>query len=153
MTSHPRPTDDRRPASVDRRTVLRGVALSGALGASGSLLAGCGSGGSGDTGASAGGSAAASKDLGPVSEVPVGGGVVYAEQKVVVTQPATGDLQAFSAVCTHQGCTVGDVSGGTINCPCHGSRFNLDGSVANGPATRPLPPERITVKGGDIRLA
>jgi nitrite reductase/ring-hydroxylating ferredoxin subunit len=157
MTTSPRPSGRRHGSragegddlAVDRRTVLRGVAVTGALGASGSLLAGCGGDGTGPS--SSGG--AVSKDLGPVSQVPVGGGKVYAEQRVVVTQPAKGDLRAFSALCTHQGCPVGDVAGGTINCPCHGSRFNLDGSVAQGPATEPLPPERITVKGGEIRLA
>jgi Rieske Fe-S protein len=143
---------ERQRPALDRRTVLRGVAVTGALGASGSLLAGCGS-GTGDTATEGSGKAAASKDLGPASAVPVGGGKVYAAQQVVVTQPAKGDLRAFSAICTHQGCPVGDVSGGTINCPCHGSKFNLDGSVADGPATKPLPPEQIVVKGGDIRLA
>jgi len=46
------------------------------------------------------------------------------------------------------GCTLADVSGGTINCRCHGSKFNLDGTVANGPASRPLEVRSITVGGG-----
>jgi len=54
-------------------------------------------------------------------------------------------------VCTHAGCTVGSVSGGTINCPCHGSRFNItNGSVVNGPAASPLPPVGIKVQGNSI---
>jgi Rieske Fe-S protein len=150
MTSDRQFAED-RDRGLDRRTVLRGVAVTGALGAAGGLLAGCGGGDSG--GGAANGAGAAGNDLGPASEVPVGGGVVFAEQKVVVTQPAKGEFVGLSATCTHQGCTVGEVSGGTINCPCHGSKFNLDGSVANGPATSPLPKMEIKVRGGDIRLA
>jgi Rieske Fe-S protein len=137
---------------LDRRTVLRGVAVTGALGASASLLAGCGD-DSGGSGGGSGSGGASSKELGATADVPVGGGMVFAEQKIVVTQPTKGDFQAFSATCTHQGCTVGEVTGGTINCPCHGSKFNLDGSVANGPAEKPLPSEKISVKGGNITLA
>ncbi|RLU80435.1 Rieske (2Fe-2S) protein [Streptomyces griseocarneus] len=93
-------------------------------------------------------------ELARTADIPEGGGKVFKDRKVVVTQPAKGEFKAFSAVCTHQGCLVGEVSGGTINCPCHGSRFAVaDGSVRNGPAQRPLPAQRITVQGGTIRLA
>jgi Rieske Fe-S protein len=92
--------------------------------------------------------------LARTSDIPVGGGKVFPDRKVVVTQPAAGQFKAFSAVCTHQGCTVADVTGGLIECPCHGSRFHAaDGTVAGGPATAPLPAERITVAGGEITLA
>ncbi|MFF3564119.1 Rieske (2Fe-2S) protein [Streptomyces sp. NPDC002574] len=88
------------------------------------------------------------------SAVPVGGGTVLTDRKIVVTQPAAGEFKAFSAVCTHQGCVVKDVSGGTINCPCHGSKFKVaDASVAAGPAPRPLEPRPVTVKAGEVRLA
>ncbi|NUS13819.1 MAG: Rieske (2Fe-2S) protein [Streptomyces sp.] len=101
-----------------------------------------------------GGSGSGGNVLGKTSDVPVGGGKVFADQKVVVTQPTAGQFKGFSAVCTHRGCTVGDVSGGTINCPCHGSKFKVaDGSVANGPATSPLPAKNVTVSGDDITLA
>jgi len=90
--------------------------------------------------------------LANVSEIPVGGGAIRADEQVVITQPTAGTFACFGAVCTHQGCLVTDVSGGTINCSCHGSRFNLaDGSVAGGPAPRPLPPVAITVDGDTIR--
>ena len=92
-------------------------------------------------------------DLGPVTAIPVGGGRVFPNQQVVVTQPTAGTYKAFSAVCTHAGCTVGSVSGGTINCPCHGSKFNItDGSVANGPAKQPLPAKQVDADGGTLRL-
>lgn len=72
-------------------------------------------------------------------DIPVGGGVVI-EDKYVVTRPRKNVFRAFSAVCTHQGCPVADVRNGTINCPCHGSRFAItDGSVLEGPAERPSP--------------
>ncbi|ESU46607.1 putative iron sulfur protein [Streptomyces sp. HCCB10043] len=83
----------------------------------------------------------------------MGGGTIFKEQKVVVTQPTEGEFKAFSAVCTHQNCLVSTVRDGTINCPCHGSRFSItDAAVEAGPATRPLPAEQISVSGGAIRL-
>ncbi|MFF5026750.1 Rieske (2Fe-2S) protein [Streptomyces collinus] len=124
--------------STTRRTVLAtGVAT---------LAAGCGGNRSG--------SAPGTEKLAGTGEIPVGGGKVFKEQKVVVTQPGKGDFKAFSAICTHMGCTVDKVANGTIDCPCHGSRFEItDGSVAHGPATKPLPPRTITVKGNSIHLA
>ncbi|WP_030693968.1 Rieske (2Fe-2S) protein [Streptomyces globisporus] len=92
--------------------------------------------------------------LARTSQIPVGGGVVFPKEKVVVTQPSTGEFKAFSAICTHQGCTVNKVADGTIDCPCHGSKFRVaDGSVAAGPAPRPLPAEQIIVSGETITLA
>ncbi|RSS52761.1 Rieske (2Fe-2S) protein [Streptomyces sp. WAC01280] len=92
--------------------------------------------------------------LAKTSEIPVGGGTVFKEQKVVVTQPAAGEFKAFSAICTHQGCLVNKVADGTIDCPCHGSKYRIaDGSVVAGPAPRPLPAEQINVSEGSITLA
>jgi Rieske Fe-S protein len=71
---------------------------------------------------------------------------------VVVTQPAAGDLRGFSAVCTHTGCIVNKVADGTIDCPCHGSRYGLDGTVRSGPAPRALPSRPVRVVGGQIVL-
>ncbi|MEU7413795.1 Rieske 2Fe-2S domain-containing protein [Streptomyces sp. NPDC042638] len=94
------------------------------------------------------------KQLAKTSDIPEGGGKVFKEQKIVVTQPKKGDFKAFSAICTHQGCTVNRVADGTIDCPCHGSKFHIaDGSVAHGPATRPLGKESIKVSGNSIHLA
>ena len=97
------------------------------------------------------GAAAAPAALASTSDIPVGGGKILATQKIVLTQPKSGEFHGFSAVCTHAGCTVGSVSGGTINCPCHGSRFNIStGAVVNGPATSPLPAVNIKVQGTSI---
>ena len=85
------------------------------------------------------------------SEVPVGGGKILTDKKIVITQPRAGSFEAFTAVCTHQGCIVSSVSGGTINCPCHGSKFSVtNGSVVNGPAPSPLAPVSIKVQGTSI---
>ena len=97
------------------------------------------------------GGAPAPAALASTSDVPVGGGKILATQKIVLTQPKSGEFHGFSAVCTHAGCTVGSVSGGTINCPCHGSRFNITtGAVVNGPASSPLPAVNIKVQGTSI---
>jgi Rieske Fe-S protein len=88
------------------------------------------------------------------ADVPVGGGVVLAAQGLVVTQPTAGTFKAFSATCTHQGCTVNEVAGGTINCPCHGSKFAVaDGKPKAGPAKKPLPAKAVAVQGSSIVLA
>ncbi|MFF9490550.1 Rieske (2Fe-2S) protein [Streptomyces sp. NPDC014676] len=138
-----------------RRTVLL------ATGAA-ALAAGCGSdggnGGDGRDGGGGGGGGTSPETAGQglisTADVPVGGGTVLPDEKIVVTQPQEGDFKAFSAICTHQNCVVADVADGTVNCACHGSRFRItDGSVERGPATRPLPEEPITVEGNSIRRA
>ncbi|MFH9012344.1 Rieske (2Fe-2S) protein [Streptomyces sp. NPDC017943] len=101
-------------------------------------------------GASAGGGAALAK----TSDIPEGGGKIFKDEKVVVSQPAAGDYKAFSTICTHRNCPMVDLEGDTISCTCHGSRFSvLDGSVQKGPAVDPLPARKVTVDGDSIRLA
>jgi Rieske Fe-S protein len=97
-----------------------------------------------------GAAAPAANAIAKTADVPVGSGVIVGE--VVVTQPSAGVFKGFSAKCTHAGCTVNKVADGTIDCPCHGSKFNLDGSVANGPATKPLAAQAVTVQGDSIVL-
>ncbi|MFE7750310.1 Rieske (2Fe-2S) protein [Streptomyces sp. NPDC057428] len=131
-----------------RRTVLGAGAAA--------LVTGCGSSGEGGGGGGGESSAPASDgaELARTSDIPVGGGTIFKDRKIVVTQPKAGEFKAFSAVCTHAGCIVATVADGTIDCPCHGSRFGIeDGAVERGPATRPLPAERITVEGGAVRQA
>jgi Rieske Fe-S protein len=138
-----------RSVGASRRAVFGGVV---GLGVGVPLLAACGSGN--DDGGSGGTSTTASGPIGKTDEVPVGGGKIFAADKVVVTQPTAGDYKAFSAVCTHQGCVVAEIKGDDIDCTCHGSKFSIsDGSVVQGPATKPLEALKVTVKGGEISVA
>ncbi|SCG34690.1 Rieske (2Fe-2S) protein [Micromonospora coxensis] len=143
-----------------RRTVL---ACAGAAGA-GALLTGCQTYGEAAAPAPAAppapsGGAAAPTDGAPaalatVADIPVGGGKVFAAEGVVVTQPEAGTIKAFSAKCTHAGCTVSEVRERAIVCRCHNSAFDIaDGAVTGGPARQPLPAAGVTVDGDSIRLA
>lgn len=135
------------------RTTRRTALL---MGGAAALAAGCGSDGEDGEDGDGGGTSpeSAGQELVATADVPVGGGRVLKEERIVVTQPEEGDFRAFSAICTHQNCVVADVADGTINCTCHGSRFGIaDGSVEQGPATRPLPEERITVEENSVRRA
>jgi Rieske Fe-S protein len=142
---------------LTRRSALAGVA---GLTVSLPVLAACG-GGTGDSG-SAGEPASspstskgvAGTVVGPTSDVPVGGGKIYGDLNVVVTQPAAGTFKGFSATCTHQGCQLATVMDKTINCNCHFSKFSIEnGAVEGGPARQPLPSVPITVTNDQITLA
>src|SRR6185436_16511102 len=106
---------------------------------------------------SGGGNSATADALVATAQVPVGGGVILADQNVVVTQPTKGTFEGFSATCTHQGCLLSTVSSGTINCGCHGSQFSIaNGDNVAGPSGEPpgavaaLPKIAVKVKGNDI---
>ncbi len=148
-------------AQLPRQQVLRGAGLLLTAGA----LAACGddseksTAGSEESTAAAPSSTAAAPSstaaaadvvIAKTSDVPVGSGVIVDD--VVVTQPTAGDFKGFSSTCTHKGCAVTTVANGTIDCPCHGSKFSLDGSVVNGPATAPLKVKAIAVQGDSIVL-
>jgi nitrite reductase/ring-hydroxylating ferredoxin subunit len=88
------------------------------------------------------------------ADIEVGGGTIFADEEVVVTQPTAGDFKCFSAVCTHQGCLVSSVEDGAIICSCHNSHFSIeDGQPESGPAGSPLESVDITVTGDQISLA
>lgn len=86
------------------------------------------------------------------AEVAVGGGVILEDEKLVVTQPTAGEFRAFSAVCTHAGCTVSEVADNVIGCnACHFSTFSAeDGSVLSGPAPAALAEVDVTVDGDQV---
>ena len=147
-------TDNVTPgAGPTRRTVLASVGLAGvgmaAFGACGAA---------GDAASDAASTATdAVKEAISAATIPVGGGKIFADQKLVVTQPKAGEFKAFSAVCTHQGCILREIADGTINCPAgpcgHGSKFDVaTGAVRNGPATQPLVEKSLKVSGDGITV-
>lgn len=140
--------DRTSPTPLSRRTVVVGA---GALGA-GLVVVGCATEDTG-TGEAAPRTSTAGTVLGPATEVPVGSAKIYGTQGVVVTQATGGSFAAFSTVCPHQGCAVAAVEGATIVCPCHGSRFALDGSVEQGPATSGLSSRGVTVANDQLTLS
>jgi Rieske Fe-S protein len=128
--------------------MVAGVAVAGTAG-----LTACGSSAGEAVSSAASGAASAASDAIAKADIPVGGGKVFDALKVVVTQPTAGDYKAFSAICTHQGCTVNGVSNGVITCPCHGSTFDIaTGEVKQGPATQALPTKSVTVGADGIKV-
>jgi Rieske Fe-S protein len=92
--------------------------------------------------------------LAALADVPQGGGIVLTGPNVVLVRPQDDTVLAFSATCTHQGCTVDGVRDGKISCPCHGSVFDAaSGAVLSGPAPRPLPQVTVVVKGDSVFTA
>ena len=133
---------------------MGGACLLAACGGSSSEGSGSGS-ASADAGSSSGGSGGSSVEPQgvPAADVSVGGGVIdgEADRPYVVTQPTEGEYRAFSAVCTHTGCTVGSVENNEIICPCHGSRFDAaSGEVLGGPASGPLEQFTVSDEGGTL---
>jgi nitrite reductase/ring-hydroxylating ferredoxin subunit len=163
-------TTETGAARPSRRIVFQGLSALGVA----AVLAGCGgdeesaprastpSSGESSAGPSGSGKAASSKPkpkskqptvdaLATTDEIPVGGGIVLTDARIVITQPSQGEFQAFSAVCTHQGQTVGEVQDNTITCKFHGSQYDAaTGDVTNGPATAGLDPVKVRVEGGQI---
>ncbi|MEU6234524.1 Rieske (2Fe-2S) protein [Kitasatospora sp. NPDC047058] len=138
--------------AASRRTVLCGAAAVLAAGGT-AAVSGCSSSGSAAPAASAPKTPKEPVVVGPATDVPVGGGKVYREKKIVVTQPTEGTYEAFSAVCTHAGCVVDKVEDQLIKCPCHGSNFNFStGARVEGPATKPLPEYQVAVEGGNLKV-
>lgn len=146
--------------TTTRRTFL---ALT-AAGAGGAVLSACGGSSSGSSATTAPSSAAAaapsagtgstaSAALVKLSDVPVGGAVVVKSQdgaSVVVAQPTAGQVVAFSAKCTHRGCTVA-AKGAQLVCPCHGSIYETaTGKVVKGPAPKALPAVTVKVEDGQV---
>ena len=136
-------------------TALAATAVAACGGSSGSAPSATSSSGasgessSGDAPSPSGGPQALAK----VADVPVGGAVsaTGADGKpVIVSQPAAGTVVAFSAICTHQGCTVAP-AGKILQCPCHGSTYDLaTGKTTGGPAPSPLARIPVKVKGGKV---
>jgi Rieske Fe-S protein len=63
-------------------------------------------------------------------------GITFTEELIIVKQDQS--LMIFSSRCSHLGCRINAVDNDEIICPCHGSRFNLEGKSVKGPASNPL---------------
>ena len=133
-------------ADLTRRTLLVAGGAGTAL-----ALAACAP---GDDGASSGtdqGRTTAT-EVAVLSDIPVGGAiaVMFDGAQIIVSQPTAGEVVAFSAICTHQGCIVVPEKKG-LNCPCHQSLFDTaTGAVLQGPATDPLPEVTVTLDGDKV---
>lgn len=151
--------DTSTACGCSRRSALRVAGVAGAAVVGAGSLAACGAEEAVSSATSAAASVASSAasaagDAIAASTVPVGGGTVLESLKVVVTQPTDGDFKAFSAVCPHQGCLVDAVADGTINCPCHGSKFDIaTGEVKAGPATTGLTAKAVSVTADGITVS
>ena len=98
---------------------------------------------------------AAGADVAGLADVPVGGSIdaTINGEPALVSQPTAGQVVAFSAVCTHQGCMVA-AAGDEFHCPCHGSIYDAStGEVITGPAINPLPEIAVAVSGDRIIAA
>lgn len=155
MNSEASETQVRAAAALPRRALLGGA---GAVAAT-AVLAACGTSADVTVDGAPGGESAATTTAPPgpdaevvaaVADVPVGGAVMIEGKRLVVSQPVAGDFHAFVAICTHSGCNISGVEGDEIVCNCHGSRFRLDGTVAQGPAKRPLKTRPIEARGTDL---
>ncbi len=134
-------------SGMTRRNAL-GAAATAGLG--GTFLAACGG---SDTPTSAASEPPTSGVIAKTADIPEGGGAIFTDAKVVITQPTAGEFKAFSTACSHQGCPVTKITD-TIDCECHASKFSLvDGSVVSGPAPSPLESAAITVEGDSISLS
>jgi arsenite oxidase small subunit len=160
-------------ATLLENSISRGrfIRLGGALGvsaASASLLVSCGgedsggggggygsggSGGESSSESSSGGSG--SQAIAQASDVESGSAVEFQNngEPAVLVHLQNDDFVAYSAVCTHQGCTVA-YSGqdGMLNCPCHGSVFDpaQSGEAVQGPAQQPLADIPVEVQDGSV---
>ncbi len=86
--------------------------------------------------------------IGRPEEIAPGTVLVLSKQKIYVVRNDDG-FYALSSTCTHLGCmTRYDKENDQIACPCHGSRFHLDGTVKHGPAPKPLPRLAMSIERG-----
>ncbi|MDT7550624.1 MAG: cytochrome b6-f complex iron-sulfur subunit [Actinomycetota bacterium] len=146
---------------LDRRSVLQvacGSCAALALSACGGGSSSSGTGGASTTAPDSGGSsptaaaAAGATAIAQLADIPVGSSISAksGDKPLLIARPTATTVVAFSAICTHQGCTVAP-AGKTFACPCHGSKYDaFTGAVINGPAPAPLHPFAVAVKDGAV---
>ena len=153
---------------ISRKKFIRLGAAIGVTTAGASVVAACGGGesggGGGETssgetssgGSGSTGSGGSSGAIAQASDVPTSSAKEFTNdgQPAVLVHLESGDFAAYSAVCTHQQCTVA-YQDGQLACPCHGSVFDPSdgGAVMNGPAQEPLPEIPVQVQNGQVTKA
>ena len=162
--------DGARSAAISRRSVLavgavgipgfalvacsqaKAPAAEQTAGSSSRVPAGTGSASSAAGTGSASSGSAGGKPLAKLSDIKVGEAISATGPDggdIIITRPTETTVAAYSAICTHQGCTV-KPAGKELDCPCHGSVFDLKGAVLNGPAQRPLRAVQVSLSGDDV---
>lgn len=132
---------------ISRRNFVVGAASVAAIGA----VAACGGGVEGSAPAISAGDTLAQLD-----DVPVGTSKLITtdtEDEIIITRIGENEVKAFSAICTHKGCTVmADTA--PLMCPCHGSTYDPQtGENISGPAPEPLPEISVEIVDGAIQVA
>ena len=92
------------------------------------------------------------QEIAKLSDIPVGGSMsaTLDGKPIILAQPSAGKIVAFTAICTHQGCTV-NPDGAVLRCPCHASTYDaFTGKNTGGPAQFPLAAIPVTVSGGAV---
>lgn len=147
-----------------RREFCTRACQAASLAAIGSVAAACGGGPTSPTGSNAPAMPIINAAVaGRVVSVPLAGSALAASGSAALLQTSIGafvaariaenSVNVFTAVCTHQGCTVSGFQNSRFVCPCHGSQFTTGGSVANGPANRALQQFTATIADGVLSFS
>ena len=134
---------------IGRREFLKTIAITGSVAVGGNLLASCGSGSS------------ISLDLSQPQNQPLAtvGGTLALDansldpQGILLYRSGPTSILAFSRKCTHLGCTIGGFENSVSTCPCHGSQYDMQGSVVRGPSQSPLRQHTATVSGLTVTIS
>lgn len=156
MNFAPRPLVEPTVTTPAPRPISRRAALAGGLGGAGLVtLAACGGSSGAATNSVPPDTSGKPTALAKLDSIPVGEAVAakLVGRPVIVARPTATTAACFSAICTHQGCTVAP-SGKRLVCPCHGSVYNATtGAVISGPAPRALAAIPVTVDDGEVVTA
>jgi cytochrome b6-f complex iron-sulfur subunit len=89
--------------------------------------------------------------IGKPDEFPPGTRIAREAERICIVREGN-KLAAISTTCTHLGCSVA-ISDTGFACPCHGSRYDQDGTVTGGPAPKPLPWFKVSLApNGEIEV-
>ncbi len=145
---------NRKPRrALDRRGFLKTIAASGGAAVCGSLLAGCGAGGSAANAVVLDLTQAANQSLAAVGGTLALDADAIDPQGILLYRSSETAVLAFSRKCTHQGCTIAAYQDGISTCPCHHSQFDTSGNVVRGPAQNPLRAYSAVLSGNTVTIS